>query len=98
MKRIPEPADQTYDERIGPRNSCARLPATCMKDALRQIPAQQPDHRPQQETPSVMDIWEIVVVEYHAFMYVCRCVMGLEHRLLPFGFLSQYSAAKLVNE
>ena len=69
-----------------------------MKDALRQIPAQQPDLRPQQETPSVMDIWEIVVVEYHAFMYVCRCVMGLERRRLPFGFLSQYSAAKLVNE
>lgn len=70
MKRIPEPADQTYDERIGRRNSCARLPATCMKDALRQIPAQQPDHRPQQETPSVMDIWEIVVVEYHALLCV----------------------------
>ena len=46
-----------------------------------------------------MDIWEIVVVEYHAlYMCVCRCVIGLEHRLLPFGFLSQYSAAKLVNE
>jgi hypothetical protein len=44
-----------------------------MKDALRQIPAQQPDLRPQQETPSVMDIWEIVVVEYHA-SYVCRSV------------------------
>lgn len=70
-----------------------------MKDALRQIPAQQPDLRPQQETPSVMDIWEIVVVEYHAlYMCVCRSVMGLQHRLLPFEFLSQYSAAKLVNE